>query len=76
MDRAERAAGSRPGASAEGKRPHMEQNGPELWRVWVDARRRVVSFHPEEGFCLLEFQSRELFLACIDQYTGEQYRYM
>lgn len=45
------------------------------WRVWVDAQRRIVSFHPEEGFRLLEFQSRELFLACIDQYAGKQYRY-
>lgn len=48
--------------------------GP-MWRVWVSTQRRVVSFHPEEGFQLLEFQSRELFLACIDRYTGEQYHY-
>lgn len=48
--------------------------GP-LWRVWVDTHRRIVSFHEEEGFRLLEFQSRELFLACIDHYTGAQYRY-
>lgn len=75
MDRAERATSPHPGASVEGERPRMEQSGPGLWRVWVDARRRIVSFHPEEGFRLLEFQSRELFLACIDQYTGEQYRY-
>ena len=56
----------------------MEQrmSSETTWRVWIDVRRRIVSFHPEEGFCLLEFQSRELFLACLDQYTGKQYRYM
>lgn len=46
------------------------------WRVWVDARNRIVSFHPEEGFQPLEFRSRELFLHCVDQYTRRQYRYM
>lgn len=46
-----------------------------LWRVWVDSRRRIVSFHEEEGSQLLEFRSREMFLSCVDQYTGQQYRY-
>ena len=46
-----------------------------LWRVWVDTRRRIVSFHEEEGCQLLEFYSRELFLSCVDQYTSQQYRY-
>ena len=46
-----------------------------LWRVWVDNSRRIVSFHEEEGCKLLEFRSRELFLSCVDQYTGMQYRY-
>ena len=41
-----------------------------LWRVWVDTSRRIVSFHEEEGCKLLEFRSRELFLSCVDQYTG------
>ena len=45
------------------------------WRVWVDTRRRIVSFHEEEGCQLLEFRSREMFLSCVDQYTGMQYRY-
>lgn len=45
------------------------------WRVWVDTRRRIVSFHEEEGCQLLEFRSRELFLSCVDQYTLQQYRY-
>ena len=35
----------------------MTQNEP-LWRVWVDTRRRIVSFHEEEGCQLLEFRSR------------------
>lgn len=47
----------------------------DLWRVWVDTSRRIVSFHEEEGCQLLEFRSRELFLSCVDQYTGMQYRY-
>ena len=52
----------------------MTQNEP-LWRVWVDTRRRIVSFHEEEGCQLLEFHNREMFLHCVDQYTGVQYRY-
>ena len=54
----------------------MERQKPPAgpWRVWVDTRRKILSFHPEEGFLLLEFSSRELFLACVDQYTGRQYR--
>ena len=46
-----------------------------LWRIWVDTTRRIVSFHEEEGCQLLEFRSHELFLSCVDQYTGRQYRY-
>ena len=46
-----------------------------LWRVWVDTQRRIVSFHEEDGCQLLEFRNRELFLSCVDQYTGMQYRY-
>ena len=46
-----------------------------LWRVWVDTSRRIVSFHEEEGCKLLEFRSRELFLSCVDQYACKQYRY-
>ena len=38
-------------------------------------RRRIVSFHEEEGCQLMEFRSRELFLSCVEQYTGKQYRY-
>ena len=54
----------------------MEQaaaTGP--WRMWVCPERKIVSFHPEAGFWLLEFRSRELFLRCVDRYTGEKYRY-
>ena len=46
-----------------------------LFRVWVDTNRRIVSFHEEEGCQLLEFRSREMFLSCVDQYSGKQYRY-
>ena len=55
---------------------HLEQivmTGP--WRMWVCPERKIVSFHPENGFHFLEFQSRELFLRCVDRYTGERYRY-
>lgn len=55
----------------------MEQNTgvTTLWRMWVDTKRRIVSFHEEEGCQLLEFRSREMFLRCVDQYSGRQYRY-
>ena len=44
----------------------MEQtrNAENLWRVWV-----------EKGCQLMEFRSREMFLSCVEQYTGMQYRY-
>ena len=47
----------------------------QVWRLWVDTERKIVSFHEEEGCQLLEFRSRELFLSCVDQYTLQQYRY-
>lgn len=55
----------------------MEQNHAveNLWRIWVDTKRRIVSFHEEEGCQLLEFRSHEMFLGCVDQYSGKQYRY-
>ena len=46
-----------------------------LWRIWIDTRRRIVSFHEEEDCKLLEFRNRELFFSSIEQYTGMQYRY-
>ena len=45
------------------------------FRLWVDTKQRIVSFREEEGFQLLEFRSRELFMNCVDQYTCQQYRY-
>ncbi len=53
----------------------MEENREQTWRVWVDTERRIVCFHPEEGFRLMEFHSRELYLQYIDTFTGKQYRY-
>lgn len=52
-----------------------EYQEPSRWRIWIDTRRRVVSFHEEKGWELLEFRSRVLFLRCIDQYSAAQYRY-
>ena len=45
-----------------------------MWRIWVDTKRRIVSFH-EEGCQMLEFRSHDMFLSCVDQYTLQQYRY-
>lgn len=53
----------------------MDQETAAVWRLWVDPRTRVVSFHPEEGFELLEFHDHELFLRCVDEYTRMRYRY-
>ncbi|MCI8813582.1 MAG: hypothetical protein HFG12_10170 [Oscillibacter sp.] len=54
----------------------METRGEaQVWRVWVNVEERVVSFHQEEGFQLMEFRSWELFQAAIDQYTRQRYRY-
>ena len=46
-----------------------------VWRIWVNAGERVVSFHEELGFQMLEFRSWEYFQAAIDQYTKQRYRY-
>ena len=56
------------------KRNVMDEN-KVLWRIWVDTRQRIVSFHEAEGCEMLEFHSQELFRRCIDQYTAAQYRY-
>ena len=52
-----------------------QETTPQLWRVWIDTRRRIVSFHEEEGAQMLEFRSRELFLRCVEQYVVQEYRY-
>ena len=52
-----------------------EKGEGQVWRVWVDTRRRVVSFHEAPGCQLLEFHSYELFQSCIDGYTAQRYRY-
>lgn len=46
-----------------------------VWQMWVDTRRRVVSFHEEAEAKRLEFRDKELFLRCIDSYTNQLYRY-
>ena len=53
----------------------MDQQAPAVWRLWVDTRQRIVSFHPVEGFELLEFRDRALFFRCVDEYTRLRYRY-
>ena len=55
--------------------PGRENKERQVGRVWVDTRRRVVSFHAAPGFQMLEFRSYELFQSCIDGYTAQRYRY-
>lgn len=52
-----------------------EQEPQSVWRIWVDTKQRIVSFHPEEGFDLLEFHDQTMFFRCVDSYTNKQYRY-
>ena len=47
----------------------------QVWRIWVDTQRRLVSFHEAPGCQLLEFYSYELFQSCLDGYTAQRYRY-
>ena len=51
-----------------------EQVTPQ-WRVWIDNQQRIVSFHEMAGCDVMEFYSRDLFWKCVEQYTGQQYRY-
>ena len=53
----------------------MAKKEPRVWRVWVDPKQRIVSFHPEKGFELLEFREQALFLRCLDEYTRNRFRY-
>ena len=53
----------------------MEKEQEQVWRLWVDTERKIVSFREEAGSQLLEFRSWELFLRCVDEYTRLQYRY-
>ena len=46
-----------------------------VWRIWVDTRQRIVSFHAIDNAQLLEFHDQTMFLRCVDEYTRQQYRY-
>ena len=52
-----------------------EVDAGQVWRIWVDNQRKIVSFREEAGCQMLEFRSREMFLRCVDEYTCKQYRY-
>lgn len=54
---------------------HIPASAIAPWRLWVNTHQRIVSFHEEEGFDLLEFHSQEMFLRCVDGYTCQSYRY-
>ena len=53
----------------------MNDQNPPIWRIWVDTAQHIVSFHPVEGFDLLEFHDQTLFFHCVDEYTRQRYRY-
>ena len=53
----------------------MEEDRQQIWRIWVDTERKIVSFREEMGGQLLEFRSRDIFLHCVDEYTRLQYRF-
>lgn len=53
----------------------MEQEHQHVWRFWVDTKQRIVSFHPVDGFQLLEFHDQALFFRCMEEYTNQKYRY-
>ena len=52
-----------------------EQESGQVWRIWVDTKRRIVSFHPVEGFEALVFRDQAMFFRCVDEYTRHCYRY-
>lgn len=54
---------------------HKKKPERQVWRIWVDTRRRLVSFHEAPDCQLLEFYSYELFQSCLDGYTAQRYRY-
>jgi len=53
----------------------MQKEPPPVWRLWVDTQEKIVSFHPVEGYELMEFHDAALFFRCIDIYTHQHYRY-
>lgn len=53
----------------------MEERQACVWRMWVDAERKVVSFREDPAGRLVEFRDREMFLRCVDEYTRRGYRY-
>jgi len=59
----------------EGGGTMAEKQGEAVWRMWVDTRRRVVSFHEVEESQPLEFRSWEMFIHAVDEYAKQRYRY-
>ena len=57
------------------RRGYSLEEQEAVWRIWVDTRRKVVSFHEEEGSQLMEFRSWEMFIHCVDEYAKKRYRY-
>ena len=53
----------------------MENDTERLWRVWVDTRNRIVSFHEVPDYRLMEFRDRELYLRYLTGFEGKNYRY-
>ena len=53
----------------------MEEDRQQVWQIWVDTERKIVSFREEKGGQMLEFRSREMFMRYVDEYTRLQYRF-
>ena len=46
-----------------------------LWKIWVDNKQRIVSFHEVEGFLLFEFHDEDFYLDFLEQYSKGDYRF-
>lgn len=59
----------------EGYRMEVEKELCESWRVWIDEKNHIVSFHTTENGLPLEITSREQYLKFIDEYSQNCYRF-
>ena len=45
-----------------------------LWRIWVDTKRRIVSFHEEAGFHVLSFPTRDAMFHFVFEKGADGFR--
>ena len=48
---------------------------PDSWKIWIDNKNKIISFHEVKGFQLLEFHNAEFFQNFLEYYKERQYRY-